>query len=164
MQHGGNARKTLEGRLAGKRHADSLPAPQSPIILALAAMLMLIATVPGRAQAVDVLNPPAEMIQLAWRLEDGRVHVQYNFAAPNACWQQGEVSHAGSEENRARIIATPRIAGSFCALVITAVDVSGDLDLGPEIEIIVFDVEHPEGGNLEHSELWILDGPPAPVE
>lgn len=125
-----------------------------------AAFLLLSAKASG--QDVDPLDPPDEMIQLAWRLPDGRVHLQYTYTAPNACWSTGDTHLMTPLGRRAEFRIVPQMTGDFCAMVMTPIRYSRDLELGLQFETILVVVEHPEGGVIEQSELWILSEDEAP--
>ena len=123
---------------------------------------LLLAT-PAPAQDIDILNPPPEMLQLAWRLPDGRVHLQYTYTAPNSCWSAGDTHLTAPPQSRqAEFLAVPRFSAGFCATVMTPIGYSRDLDIGPVFEALRVVVEHPEGGVIEESLLLILDAEEAP--
>ncbi|WP_029041498.1 hypothetical protein [Cucumibacter marinus] len=102
---------------------------------------------------IDVMNPPPEAVQVAWRTEEGRVMLQYTYTAPNGCWQEGDFSVDPGPP--AKVTITPEIIEGACIQVLTPLAYTREIDLPAEAETLTVTVEHPASGVIETNELWI---------
>ncbi|WP_299348087.1 hypothetical protein [uncultured Maritalea sp.] len=98
---------------------------------------------------------PKEAIQRAWRSGDNSVFLQYTYTAPNACWQKSNINSLSIENDTATLTLVPMIVDAFCAQAMTALTYDQVIEITRKIEVLVVIVEHPAGGLIERSELWI---------
>jgi len=103
----------------------------------------------------DPTEAPKEAIQRAWRTDDGQVHLQYTYTAPNYCWTVGDNQQLKIEEDTALLTIVPDISTEQCASALVALTFDRDLDLSAKVEILKVVVEHPLSGAIETNELWI---------
>ncbi len=103
----------------------------------------------------DPSDAPKEAIQRAWRTGDNSVQLQYTYTAPNTCWQMSNTQSLSINGDSAQLLLGPEISDGFCAEVMTPVTFDQAIEISPEIEILVVELHHQEGGLIERNELWI---------
>lgn len=116
----------------------------------------MLCAAPAAAQEIDPLDPPREAVQLAWRMADGQVGLQYTYTAPNGCWSAGEV-HVDNQvsDGVGNIAIVPEVSGGFCTQALTPLDYSGSYAIPAEANVLTVSVIHPLGGLIEENQLWI---------
>ncbi|MGJ8528744.1 hypothetical protein [Maritalea sp.] len=103
----------------------------------------------------DPTAAPKEAIQRAWRTGDKSVQLQYTYTGPNSCWQMGNTQSLSVEGDTAQLTFVPQIRDGFCAEVLTPITFDQVFEVPSEIEILIVEVHHQEGGLIERNELWI---------